>query len=159
MTAVVYGSSTGNTEEVAGKTAAALGNADVLAVSDCDADKLKGYDRLILGTSTWGIGDLQDDWDEKLEILSQLDYSGKTVALFGLGDQEGYSDSFVDAMAPLKKEILAAGGTLKGKWPVEGYEFSSSASVEDDSFIGLALDEDNQSNLTDERIKLWVSSL
>ena len=159
MIAVIYGSTTGNTETAARQIAEALGGAQVLEVSSCSADQLKDCDRLIFGTSTWGIGDLQDDWESNLELLSAIDYSGKTVALFGLGDQEGYPDSFVDAMAFLKDKITAAGGTLSGAWPVEGYSFDSSAAAEGDNFIGLALDEDNQSDLTEQRIIQWAALL
>ncbi|MDC7232640.1 MAG: flavodoxin [Spirochaetales bacterium] len=159
MTAVIFGSTTGNTEAAAGLIAKAAGEADVFSISGCSAEKLNRYDTLIFGTSTWGIGDLQDDWEENLSILSDVDFSGKTVAIFGLGDQEGYPDSFVDGMTPLKAAVEEAGGTVKGAWPTEGYEFDSSTAVEGDRFIGLALDEDNQSDLTESRIKDWLADL
>jgi flavodoxin I len=159
MKAVIYGSTTGNTEAAAEKIAAALGGADVLSVSDTASADLDKYDVLIFGTSTWGIGDLQDDWEGNLDILEKIDYKGKKVGVFGLGDQEGYPDSFVDGMASLKAKISGVGGVLSGNWPVEGYNFDRSAAVEDGHFIGLALDEDNQPDQSDERIRTWVSQL
>ncbi len=159
MKAVIFGSTTGNTETVAQKIADALGGADVISVGDASAEDLGKYDVLVFGTSTWGVGDLQDDWEENIDILDEIDYSGKKVALFGLGDQESYSDTFVDGMKALKDKITAKGGTLSGEWPVDGYEFDESAAVEGDHFIGLALDEDNQSDLTDERIASWVATI
>ncbi len=159
MTAVIFGSTTGNTETAARQIAEALGGAEVLEVSSCTADKLNSFDRLIFGTSTWGIGDLQDDWESGIGLLANIDYSGKTIALFGLGDQEGYPDSFVDGMGTLRDKITAAGGSISGAWPVEGYNFDSSTAVDGDSFAGLALDEDNQSHLSEDRIKEWVALL
>ncbi len=159
MKAVIYGSTTGNTKAAAEKIAAALGGADVLSVSDAASEDLEKYAVLIFGTSTWGIGDLQDDWEENISVLDTINYSGKTVAVFSLGDQEGYPDSFVDAMGILKSRITQAGGRVTGEWSVDGYHFDSSAAVEGDHFAGLALDEDNQSNLSDERIESWVKLL
>lgn len=159
MKAVIFGSTTGNTEAVAQKIADALGGADVISVADASADELGKYEVLVFGTSTWGVGDLQDDWEDNIDILDNIDYSGKKVALFGLGDQESYSDTFVDGMKALKDKITAKGGKITGEWSVDGYTFDESASVEGDHFIGLALDEDNQSDKTDERIASWVASI
>ncbi len=159
MKAVIFGSTTGNTEAVAQKIADALGGADVMSVSDASPADLDKYEVLVFGTSTWGVGDLQDDWEDNLDILDGIDYTGKKVALFGLGDQESYADTFVDGMKALKDKISAKGGKISGEWPVDGYTFDSSASVEGDHFIGLALDEDNQADKTDERIASWVSTI
>jgi len=159
MTAVIYGSTTGNTEEAADKIAREFGGGLTVSVTDAEASVLNGYDTLIFGTSTWGIGDLQDDWESCLDLLDDIDYSGKTVALFGLGDQEGYPDSFVDGMAFLKSRIEKNGGVISGEWPSAGYSFDSSRALEGDHFVGLALDEDNQGSLTESRIKEWVHSL
>lgn len=157
MIAIIYGSTTGNTESAAEKISKALGGADLFPVSDCTAEDLKTYSTLIFGTSTWGIGDVQDDWEENAGLLSEIDYTGKTVGIFGLGDQEGYPDSFVDGMAVLKEKIQEAGGVITGAWPLEGYDFDSSRAAEADSFTGLVLDEDNQPELTAERIGRWTS--
>ncbi len=159
MTAVIYGSTTGNTEAAAGKIAEEFGGGLVVSVSDADAASLNGYDTLIFGTSTWGIGDLQDDWESRLDLLDDIDYAGKTVALFGLGDQEGYPDSFADGIAFLKSRIEKNGGVISGSWSSEGYSFDSSRALEGTEFAGLVLDEDNQSALTESRIKAWVQSL
>ena len=159
MKAVIYGSSTGNTKAIARKIADALGGADLINISQADIGELNGYETLIFGTSTWGVGDMQNDWDGNLDILEKIDYSGKKVGLFGLGDQEGYPDSFVDGMASLKAKISGVGGKISGEWPVEGYSFDRSAAVEDEHFVGLALDEENQPELTDQRIGSWISIL
>jgi flavodoxin I len=117
------------------------------------------YDVLILGSSTWGEGELQDDWYDVIDRLSGLDLKGKKVALFGTGDQKSYPDTFVDALAELKEKLAGTGAAFIGAWPVEGYDYDSSRSEEDGMFVGLALDDDNQPDKTEERIAEWVGRL
>ena len=81
------------------------------------------------------------------------------MALFGLGDQVLYPDHFVDDMGILKEEADKVHSNVIGRWPTTGYEFTNSDGAEDDMFYGLALDEDNQSELTDELIKQWTDLL
>lgn len=116
------------------------------------------YDCIVLGSSTWGKGKLPDDWVGK-EDLSALALNGKKVAIFGTGDQKRYPDAFVDAVGILAEAAKKAGATLIGSWPCEGYEFNNSLAKEGDKFLGLALDNDNQSDLTADRIKSWVGQL
>lgn len=159
MTIIVYGSTTGNTEAAAEKIAAALGDAKTLAVADAKTEDLQGADRIILGTSTWGVGDIQDDWESGLGLVKGADLAGKKAAVFGLGDQDGYPDSFVDGMKDLEEALTAAGAEVTGRWSTESYSFDSSRAAEGDHFVGLALDEDNQSDLTDQRIADWLKTL
>ena len=103
----------GNTEEAAGFLAEKLGlENELLNVANCDAAKLNGFDKLILGVSTWGTGDLQDDWDAF--DFGGLKLGGKTVAIFGTGDAEGYADSFCGAMGKLYDEVVKAGANVVG---------------------------------------------
>ncbi len=156
---IFYGSTTGNTEAAAEAIKEALGDADVFAVDGDALGKMADYDVILIGSSTWGAGDLQDDWDSLEGELSGLSLSGKKVAFFGTGDQEGYSDTFVDALGILKSKLAGSGAAFIGAWPTDGYTFDESASVENGSFVGLALDEDNQSDKTAERIAQWTSAL
>jgi flavodoxin I len=158
---IFYGSTTGNTERVAELIEAALEGADVTVadIADVTAAELEGYDVLILGTSTWGAGDLQDDWLGSLHALAAADLVGKKVALFGLGDQEGYPDTFLDALGELYERVKARGAEVVGAWPNVGYEFSESKAASNGKFVGLALDEDNQSGLTEQRVGDWVELL
>lgn len=154
-----YGSTNGNTQEAAEKIAENLG-ADTYDVGKLKGtEELQKYDCLILGTSTWYDGDLQDDWDSYLKELKQSDLKGKKVAFFGLGDQEGYGSDFVSAMRILYDAVLSQGGTTIGEWGTSGYSYDDSAAVINGKFIGLALDEDNQSELSDERIKQWCAQI
>jgi flavodoxin I len=158
-TAILYGSSLGNTQFVADKIHQQLPEADCLPVNDLTAKDILQYDRLILGTSTWGVGNLQDDFELFVDLLLSLDMSEKTFALFGLGDQHTYPDTFCNGMGKLYHLLNEKGWTIKGEWPVDGYDFSESEAVIDDHFVGLALDEDNEPDLTDGRIKQWLAGI
>lgn len=155
--AIVYGSSTGNTQSVAEMIANALGKGEVLDIASVSAQDLNGYDSLILGTSTWGDGELQDDWDAF--DWSDVDFNGKTVALFGLGDQESYSDEYCDGLKLLYDEVKAKGANIVGAWENEGYDFETSNALVDGKFVGLALDIDNQDDLTEQRVNTWIEQI
>ncbi len=157
-TAIFYGSSTGNTESVAQQIAELLG-AEAFDVADSPADKLAEFDNLIFGTSTWGIGDLQDDWESFIDEVESADLNGKTVALFGLGDSGSYADSFVEGMAKIYEVVKEKGCKIVGAVDTDGYEHESSEAVVDGKFVGLAIDEENQGDLTEERVANWVESI
>ncbi len=154
---VLYGSSTGNTENAAKAIAANLGG-EAINVSSANAETFNA-DLLILGTSTWGIGDLQDDWYGQIDQLDKIDLTGKKVALFGLGDQQGFGDSFIDGVGTLFNKVKARGAEVIGFWSRDGYSFGSSTAVIDGKLAGLALDDDNESNKTAERIAQWCAQL
>lgn len=159
-TAIFYASSTGNTEIVAKQIAKTLGINNIYNISNINIEKMSEYDKLILGTSTWGDGDLQDDWDDAWNEFCKLDFSGKTIALFGLGDQESYSDNFVDAIGTIYEQITQKGAKVIGFTSSDGYEHEESkAQKQDGDFVGLVIDEDNQSELTDERVAFWCSQI
>ncbi len=98
---------------------------------------------------------MSSDWEDFFPVLDDIDFTGKTVAYFGVGDQTGYPDSFMDEIGILEEKISALGGKTVGSWPTDGYDFTESRGVRDGKFIGLALDEDNQGDLTESRIKTW----
>lgn len=160
-TAIFYGSTSGNCESIAGKIAEALGldASAVYSVSELDADKISKYDNLLLGSSTWGSGDLQDEWYDGIEVIKSANLTGKTVAVFGCGDSCGFSTTFCNAMATLYEAAKGAGATMIGAVSTDGYTFDESEAVVDGNFVGLALDEDNESDKTDERIAAWVADI
>lgn len=155
---IFYGSTTGVTEDIAGRIAEQFEDAEVLNISG-NEDRLEEFDVLILGTSTWGFGDLQDDWVAALDGLSSLNLSDKKVAYFGLGDQETFADTFIDGVGIINDEIEKTGATIIGQTDTDGYTFSESRALVDGKFLGLALDEVNQSDLTDERVEKWTAEL
>lgn len=156
--AVFYGSSTGTTQMVA-KQIASLLNADIYDVAEKPSGKIQDYDSLILGTSTWGIGDIQDDWDAFLPEFKKANLAGKTVAIFGLGNAEVYSDSFVDGMRTLFDISKNNGANMIGFCPVSNFEFDHSEAVIDGEFVGLAIDDENQSDQTKSRVANWVEQI
>ena len=155
---IFFGSTTGVTEEIANKISNNLEGAEVYNISG-NEDKLNDFDVLILGTSTWGFGDLQDDWQGTLDELANLDLSGKKVAYFGTGDQSTFADTFIDGIGIINDEIEKTGALVIGQTSIDGYEFSGSKAVVDGEFLGLAIDEVNQSELTDERVEKRISEL
>jgi len=154
-----FGSDEGNTEGAAYKIQQRLGDAhvDVLDIGEVTQLEFADYDKLILGIPTWDFGQIQSDWEEFWEDVSDIDFTGKTVALFGLGDQFGYGDYFLDAMGLLHDVLLAQGAKTIGFWSVEGYEFDASKALSEDlqQFVGLAIDDDQQEALTAERLNRW----
>ncbi|WP_298647322.1 flavodoxin FldA [uncultured Proteiniphilum sp.] len=159
--AIIYGSSTGNTKYAAELIAKKLaGYSPVLKdIADIVSEELQEPGVLILGASTWSIGELQDDWETFFPQIKKLNLTGKTVALFGAGDAEGYPDTFADALGILYDEFAKTGCTFVGEVSTEGYTFDDSQALRNGNFVGLPLDEDNESDQTDSRIEAWVNSL
>lgn len=156
---IFYGSSTGHTEKVADLIANAFGEgALTINVGDASEKDLDKFPYLIFGTSTWDIGGMQDDWEDFIEVIENADLKKKKVALFGLGDQENFPDSFADGLGVLFSKIDGKTSVV-GSWPTEGYEFEESDAVKDGKFVGLVIDEDNQPKMTDERVRQWVELL
>jgi flavodoxin I len=157
-TIVVYGSSTGTCEAIAEKIAQKLG-CEAINVQDLTADVVNSNQNLILGTSTWGAGEMQDDWYDGLKVLKAADLSGKTIALFGCGDCESYGDTFVGGIGELYNGIKSSGATFVGAVDTDGYSFDDSEAVIDGKFIGLPLDDVNEDDKTDTRIDAWIANI
>lgn len=160
--ALFFGTQTGNTQTEAEIIQKEFGGKEVVSlydISKAEPSDFDEYSYIIVGCPTWNIGELQSDWEDFYDELENVNFSSKKVAYFGAGDQVGYPDSFQDAMGILEERISELGGETVGYWPTDGYEFNESKGVRDGKFVGLALDEDNQSDLTDKRIKDWVSKL
>lgn len=158
-TIVVYGSTTGSCQDFAEKIASKLGESDVMNVSDVSADTLAEYDNLLLGSSTWGAGELQDDWYDGVETLKATDLSGKTVAIFGCGDAEGYGDTFCGAMAEIYNAVKDSGANIIGQVPADTYSYEDSEAVSDGMFVGLALDCTESDSNSEERIDNWLNNI
>lgn len=158
-TVIIYGTSTGTCEDLASRIGAKLGVDNIINVTNLDNNVIADNDNLILGTSTWGAGDVQDDWYDGIKTIKSVDLSNKTVALFGCGDSESYPDTFVGGMAEIYNAVKAAGANVVGAVPTEGYTFDDSESVVDGMFVGLAIDEVNEDDKTDERIDAWVADI
>lgn len=158
-TVIIYGTSTGVCEDLANRIGTKLGVDNIINVTNLDDNVIADNENLILGTSTWGAGEVQDDWYDGLKIIKSANLNGKTVALFGCGDSEYYPDTFVGGMAEIYHAVTDAGAQVIGAVATEGYTFDDSESVVDGKFVGLALDEVNEDSKTDERIDAWVTEI
>ncbi len=156
-TLVVYGSSTGTCESIANSIASKLG-VEVINVADLTDAAISENDNLILGTSTWGAGELQDDWYDGIEVLKGADLAGKTVALFGCGDAESYPDTFCGAMAEIYNVVKDSANVI-GFVSAADYTFDDSEAVVDGQFVGLALDDVNEDDKTEARIDAWLDGI
>ena len=159
-----YGSTTCYTEMAAEKIRGIIGEdlVDIHNVKETPLSLMADYDLLLLGISTWDFGEIQEDWNEIWDDLATTPVKGKVVALFGLGDQEGYGEWFLDAMGLLHDELKTVGAEFVGYWPNDdSYEFEASKALTEDQsqFVGLALDEDSQYELSDDRISAWVEQV
>lgn len=156
-----WGSDTGKTEEAAGLIAKAIGEdqVDMYDIGDVSKDDIAKYKFLILGISTWNEGDMQSAWEDFFPTLDEIDLKGKTIALFGMGDQSGYPETFQDAMGDLHDKVVERGAKVVGKWPTDSYDFDESKAAHDNMFVGLALDDDNEDDLTEGRVKKWVEQI
>ena len=157
---LIYGSDTGNTELVTTDLVKLLDKDDIEVVT---VDKITEKDweshiYYLLGIPTWYDGELQSDWEDYFEEFKKINFTGKKVAIFGLGDQIGYDEWFCDGIGILGKVVIENGGKLIGYTQKDSsYDFDESLALADDSTLyGLALDEDNQPELTEERLKKWV---
>jgi len=156
-TIVYYGSTTGTCEDIAGRIASALG-VEAKSAAEFSADAAS-YDTLVLGTSTWGAGELQDDWYGAIDTLKGLDLKGKTVAIFGCGDSASYPDTFCGGMKALYDAAKEAGATVIEGPSKDGYSFDDSEAVVDGKFVGVALDELNEPDKTDERLSPMIEAV
>ncbi len=157
---IFYGSTTGTTEHVAGMVAEALGAsaADVHDVSKASPSDVGAYDVVILGSSTWGDGDMQDDMQDFIDGLKALDLKGKKMAFFGCGD-ESMTDTFCNAVGKMYESLKGTGAQIIGAYQADGYDFSHSDADVDGSFVGLLIDNVNHEDMTAARVNGWVDEL
>ncbi len=155
-----YGSTTGRTKKVAEMIQKEFDpkSLDLYNIKDVNPSDILKYENLIFGTSAWGVGDMQDDWETFIDDLAELDLSDKKIALFGLGDQIEYPESFADGLGTLYCRIPVK-DNIVGFCSTKGYKYYFSSAEKDGQFVGLVIDQDKQPELTEERIKKWVTGL
>lgn len=161
---IFYGSTTGNT----GAAAQAIkeefdkkqpGMVELHDVKTADLKSMEGYDLIMIGCPTWNVGELQEDWKAQFPSLPNVNFSGKKVAIFGVGDADGYINNFMDALGILGDVVVQKGGEIYGFWPTDDYNFVQSEGVVDGHFLGLALDDDNESHKSRPRVNAWCQQL
>lgn len=157
-----YGSDTGNTEEATKQFVEKwkISELELIEASDMTVEDYDRFDIIIIGLSTWYDGELQSDFEGFFDDFSNIDFSGKVIAMYGLGDQFDYAEYFVDGLGILGEVILENGGHIIGMWSTEGYDFDESKALySEDVFYGLPLDMDNQKDMNDERFDAWISKV
>jgi flavodoxin I len=167
---IFFGTDTGTTRLIAKKLARKLGEdiaSKPLNVNRASVDDLMEYDVLILGTPSYGEGQLpgsstgvkDGSWEDFVPQLDEVDLAGKTVALYGLGNQEKYPERFADSLYLLYELFAERGATIVGDWSTEGYQFTRSRSVVNGRFVGLVIDNNSQGMLTETRLDAWVQAV
>lgn len=168
---IFFGTETGTTRLVAKKLQKKLG--DDIADKPVNVNRITPadmlhYDALILGTPSYGVGEipgrsagcLEPNWEEFLaQFDTPPDLTGKRIAFFGLGAQERYADRFASSLRALHDLFKGWGAEIVGGWSTEGYTFEHSASVVDGRFVGLVIDQRTQGMHTDERLEAWLEQV
>ena len=160
-TAIIYSFNTKKTGKIAERITEAFNDDQVEMVNaeEITEELFMSFDQIIMGVATWFDGELPNFWDEFVPALEDMDLSGKKIALFGLGDQKGYPENFLDGMGIMAEILEEQGATLVGFTSVEGYEFESSRALRGEQFTGLAIDYENQGSMNKERVAAWVEQL
>ncbi len=160
-TAIIYSFNTKKTGKIATQIQESFEDPtiEMLNAEEITEDLFLSYDRIIMGVATWFDGELPNFWDEFVPALEDMDLTGKEFALFGLGDQKGYAENFLDGVGIMAGILETQGAKLVGFTSTEGYTFESSRALRNDQFMGLAIDYENQGSMNKERVAAWVEQL
>lgn len=160
-TAIIYSFNTKKTGKIASLVRETFNDPSIEMVNaeEITEELFLSFDQIIMGVPTWFDGELPNYWDEFVPALEDLDLKGKKIALFGLGDQKGYAENFLDGVGIMAEILEAQGATLVGFTSTEGYEFESSRARRNEQFTGLAIDYENQGSMNKQRVAAWVEQL
>ena len=160
-TAIIYSFNTKKTGKVAERILEAFKpeELEVINAEEITGEIFNSFDQIIMGVATWFDGELPNFWDEFIPDLEDLDLGNKKIALYGLGDQKGYSENFIDGVGLMAEILEGQGASLVGFTSIEGYEFESSRARRGEQFVGLAIDYENQGSMNKERVSAWVEQL
>ena len=160
-TAIIYSFNTKKTGQIA-TSIQEVYNDDLIEMvnaEDLTEELFLSFDRMIMGVPTWFDGELPNYWDEFVPALEEMDLKGKKIALFGLGDQKGYPENFLDGVGVMAEILELQGASLVGFTSTQGYAFESSRAQRGERFAGLAIDYENQSSMNKQRVASWVDQL
>lgn len=157
---IFYGTTSGFTQMVGESILSHLGDeATFTNIVNAKPEDILSFDKIIIGIPTWDEGQLQSDWASFFPQLDGMDFTGKTIAMYGLGDAYGYPETFQDALGTMGEKFESKGAKLIGFWPTDGYEFNKSKGVRNGKFLGLAIDPVNQDDQTPQRVEDWVKQI
>ena len=157
---IFYGSNTGKTAAIAEEIEFDLRKENYETTNVADGiNNMKDFKNLILLTPTYGVGEVQEDWAKVMPEFEKINFTGKKVAIVGLGNQFAFGESFVGGMRVLYDVVTKNGGEVIGFTSTEGYRYEESNSVIENKFVGLALDENNQDDETPERVMEWINEI
>ena len=160
-TAIIYSYNTKKTGKIATLIQEGFNDPAIEMVNaeEISEELFISFDQIIMGVATWFDGELPNFWDEFVPALEELDLTGKKFALFGLGDQKGYPENFLDGVGIMGEILEGQGATLVGFTSSEGYEFESSRALRNKQFLGLAIDFENQGSMNKQRVAAWIEEL
>ncbi|RLD92204.1 MAG: flavodoxin [Bacteroidetes bacterium] len=166
-TALFYSPEGGNVNTVTNMLGELIGNdkVDIIPVKEFEKGDLDKYNKIILVGSTvgadhWNNETIVDEWQEFFTKIKEISFEKKKVAIVGLGNCFLYPSHFVDGMADLYERLTKQNAKVLGKVDAKDYDFTDSEAVDDDGFFcGLAIDEDNEPELTSGRLENWISIL
>jgi len=160
-TAIIYSFNTKKTGKIATQIKEGFNDPaiEMINAEEITEDLFLSFDQIIMGVPTWFDGELPNYWDEFVPALEEMDLKNKKIALFGLGDQKGYAENFLDGVGIMAEILEAQGAVLVGFTSTEGYEFESSRAERNDQFVGLAIDYENQGSMNKERVSAWIEKL
>ena len=160
-TAIIYSFNTKKTGKIATQIQEGFNDPAIEMVNaeEISEDLFLSFDQIIMGVPTWFDGELPNYWDEFVPALEEMNLQGKKIALFGLGDQKGYSENFLDGVGIMAGILEAQDATLVGFTSTEGYEFESSRALRNNQFMGLAIDYENQGSMNKQRVAAWIEEL
>lgn len=154
---IFYASATGTTADIATRLGKLLGidATDIHNVADTAPSALGDYSTIIIGSSTWGDGELESDMYDFIDGAQALDLKGHRMAIFGCGD-ETMSESFCNAVGTLYFKLKDTGAEMIGEFPAEEYHYNHSDATDGSTMRGLVLDQVNHPEYTDRRLRQWA---
>lgn len=158
---IFYGSTTGNTEEVAMMIGKRLGvdMSDIHDVADTAPSAVGDYDVMLFGCSTWGDGDMQDGMHDFLDGVMALDLAGKKSAVFGCGD-ETMAETFCNGVGEMYRMLKNTGvEMIGGDFDTDGYKYDHTDADVNGRIVGLLIDNMNHPDLTAGKVDDWCDSL
>ncbi len=160
--AIIYSFNSTKTAKTAEKIKEAFGpdfNIVPINAEELTEELFLSFKNIILGVPTWFDGELPVYWDEFVPAIEDLNLNGKTIAIYGLGNQVEYPENFGDAVGIMAELVEKRGASIIGYTSASGYNFESSKALKNNTFVGLILDQETQPRLSKDRIENWVSEL